>query len=155
MIKLTYLLKRRSDVEPTEFAARWQDSHAAVLAENADVLGALRYVLSLREATACDICLNHSRGLAEPSYDGVLEIWWASTEAYQAGMGSAQGLRLLNHLIDAERRLIDFARSQAFFTRKALGIQFSKDLLSDQTSINPLIDGIDDLYSDTLSTPAV
>ena len=120
MIKLTYLVKRRPDLSDETFCARWHDLHGRLVADFATTLNAQRYVMSRRLDTVCNAAVKDARQLAPSHYDGVIEIWWNSLEDYQSGVGSADGLKAIDIIIDAERRFIDFAGSQAFFTDETL-----------------------------------
>ncbi len=120
MVKLTYLVKRRPDLTNAAFCERWQALHAGLVDDYAETLNAQRYVMSRRLDTVCNTTVTDARNLAPSQYDGVIEIWWHSIGDYQAGAGSADGLKAIDAIIDAERRFIDFAGSQAFFTEEAV-----------------------------------
>lgn len=116
MIKLTYLIRRRPDLSPAEFAAIWTTAHAPLVERLAAAIGALRYAASTPVGAACDECLRSTRGFAANPYDGMIEIWWKDLSSYQAGFGSPEGLRAIEEMIGVERRFMDLSRSSAFLT---------------------------------------
>ena len=116
MIKLTYLIRRRPDLSPAEFAAIWTTAHAPLVERLAAGIGALRYAASTPVGVACNECLRSTRGFAANPYDGMIEIWWKDLSSYQAGFGSPEGLRAIEDMIAIERRFMDLARSSAFLT---------------------------------------
>lgn len=150
MIKLTYLIRKRPDLSEERFAEHWR-KHSERFAAAAGSLGARRYAMNLKCETVCNTCIRTARGLAPPDYDGLLEIWWDSLEDYQSGVGSPPGLAVMDEIIDAERRFVDFSRSTAFFAdekivfdRGELSASIpetdnSKVSLSDKTSQSPII----------------
>lgn len=145
MIKLTYLVKRRPDLSREAFCARWRELHARLVADFACTLNAQRYVMTCRLDTVCNAALADSRKLSPARFDGVIEIWWQSLDEYQDGVGSSAGLKAVDAIIDAERRFVDFARSQAFFGAEsvvfeqnserppAVDLKDSKEMLLDIT----------------------
>lgn len=79
-------------------------------------LNVAKYIINTRLDTVCNLCVRQARQLAEAHYDGIIELWWPSIEAYQQGVGSPPGMAAMDAIIDAEKRFIDFSRSVAFFT---------------------------------------
>ena len=116
MIKLTYLIKKRQDLSDDTFLKHWRVTHANLVKSTLAALNVAKYVINTRLDTVCNLCVRQARQLAEAHYDGTIELWWPSIEAYQQGVGSPPGMAAMDAIIDAEKRFIDFSRSVAFFT---------------------------------------
>jgi len=116
MIKLTYLIKKRQDLSDDNFLKHWRVAHANLVTSTLSTLNVVKYVINTKLDTVCNLCVRQARQLAEAHYDGVIELWWPSIEAYQRGVGSPPGMAAMDAIIDAEKRFIDFSRSVAFFT---------------------------------------
>ena len=89
------------------------NKHGPFYMENADAMGALRYVQSHTLDTPLNVGLRESRGM-QPEYDGVAEVWFESEEALIAGMSSAQGQKLGEALLEDEKNFVDHSKSCAF-----------------------------------------
>jgi uncharacterized protein (TIGR02118 family) len=110
VVKLTFCLKRRSELSLEEFQAYWRDTHAPLVRERADVLRIKRYVQVHTVDSPVNAALRASRGGPE-GYDGVAELWWDSLDDLVAGSSSPEGVRAAQELLDDERRFIDLANS--------------------------------------------
>lgn len=126
MIKLVYMIAKRQDLSSSAFQTMWSELHAKLATQLAATLGARRYGMTKRLERVCNTCVTKGRSLSESPYHGVIEIWWDSLEAYQAGAGSAQGLVAIDQLIDAERRFVDFSKSAAFFAEEDVVFDHAK-----------------------------
>jgi len=115
MIKLTYCIRRRADVDPEAFRRYWLENHAPLVAKHAEAIGAVRYVQSHTTDDATNDVLRASRGAAEP-YDGITEVWWDSSEDLTAGLTTPDGQAAGNALLEDERNFIDLERSSLFMT---------------------------------------
>jgi hypothetical protein len=118
MIKLTYLIKKRQDLSDDIFLKYWRVAHANLVKSTLSTLNVTKYVINTKLDTVCNLCVRQARQLAEAHYDGIIELWWPSIEAYQQGVGSPPGMAAMDAIIDAEKRFIDFSRSVAFFTEQ-------------------------------------
>lgn len=117
MIKLVYCLARRHDVAPETFHSYWLVQHAPKVAERQQALRAMRYVQSHTIEPALNDLLRKSRGLEAP-YDGITEVWWDSMDALHAALGTPEGAKAMQELLEDESTFIDFARSRVFITRE-------------------------------------
>jgi len=70
----------------------------------------------LREAELNEL-LQKSRGLEAP-YDGITEIWWKSADDVRAALGTPEGVRAMQELLEDESTFIDFGRSRVFLTQE-------------------------------------
>lgn len=117
MVKLTYVIRRRSDVAPEAFRRYWLERHGPLVRRHAAALGAVRYVQSHTLETPLNEALRASRGAA-PAYDGITEVWWDSTQALEAGLATPEGRDAARALLEDEATFIDFAASSLFLTEE-------------------------------------
>jgi hypothetical protein len=116
MVKLVYVVRRRSDFSPQAFSARWL-AHGPLVREAADALRARRYVQSHTVDTPLNALFAASRGMP-PAYDGITEVWWDSADDLAAGMSTPEGRVAATRLLDDEREFIDLAASSLFLTEE-------------------------------------
>ena len=117
MIKFVMCLTRHPDMTRAEFRDYWMNKHGPFFMENADAMGAKRYVQSHTLDTPLNEGLRTSRGM-QPEYDGVAEVWFESEEALLAGMSSPEGQRLGAVLVEDEGNFIDHSKSSAFIVEE-------------------------------------
>jgi uncharacterized protein (TIGR02118 family) len=117
MIKLTYCIRRRADVEPRAFRRYWREHHAPLVQRHARALGAVRYVQSHTLDTQLNDALRASRGAA-PAYDGLTEVWWGSRADLEAALASPEGREAGRALLEDEAAFIDLAGSSLFLTEE-------------------------------------
>lgn len=116
MVKLVYVIRRRADLSPAAFRARWLE-HAPLVARCADAMRARRYVQSHALETPWNAALAGSRG-ATADYDGITEVWWDDEAALAAAMATPEGREAARVLLEDERAFIDLARSAIFLTEE-------------------------------------
>src|SRR4051794_16540516 len=80
MIKLTYALRRRSELSREDFQRYWRETHAPLVSERAATLRIRRYVQAHTVSTPLDDALRSSRGASVEPFDGVAELWWDSPD---------------------------------------------------------------------------
>ena len=117
MIKFVMCLTRRPDMTREEFRDYWINRHGPFFMENADAMGAKRYVQSHTLDTPLNEGLRTSRGM-QPEYDGVAEVWFESEAALLAGMSSPEGQRLGAALLEDEENFIDHSKSSSFIVEE-------------------------------------
>ena len=117
MIKLVYCLTRKQDVTPEAFHAYWLRQHAPKVAERQKALRAVRYVQSHTVEPGLNDLLRQSRGL-QVAYDGITEVWWENVEDLRAALGTAEGAKAMQELLEDESTFIDFAQSRVFMTEE-------------------------------------
>ena len=110
MIKLTFVVRRRADVDPGELHRYWRDEHGPLVRSFQSVLGIRRYVQVHRVDTPFNDVLRQSRGALEP-FDGTAEVWWDDLESLAAGTSTPEGVAAAQALLEDEARFIDLARS--------------------------------------------
>ena len=116
MIKLVYIVRRRSDLAPEQFRARWLE-HGPLVREVAGAIGARRYVQSHTLDTEVNAALAASRGMGE-AYDGITEVWWDNLDELLAGMDTPEGKDAQRRLLEDEREFIDLEKSFLFLTEE-------------------------------------
>ncbi len=117
MIKFVMCLTRHPDMSREEFRDYWSSRHGPFFMQNADAMGARKYVQSHTLDTPLNEGLRESRGM-QPEYDGVAEVWFDSEEALVEGMSSPEGQQLGAALLEDERKFIDHTRSAAFIVEE-------------------------------------
>ncbi len=110
MIKLTFAVRRRIDVDPAEFHSYWRDQHGPLVRSLRSALGIRRYVQTHRLETPLNDVLRASRRGLEP-YDGVAELWWDDLDALVAATSSPEGAAAGQTLLEDEARFIDLEQS--------------------------------------------
>ena len=110
MIKLTFAVRRRADIEAEEFHRYWRDEHGPLVRSFQPILGMRRYVQNHRLETPLNDVLRASRNALEP-FDGTAELWWDDVEALTAASSTPEGLAAGQALLTDEARFIDLARS--------------------------------------------
>lgn len=93
------------------------NKHGPFFMQNADIMGAKKYVQSHTLDTPLNAGLRDSRGML-PEYDGVAEVWFESVEALMEGMSSPEGQRLGAALLEDEKNFVDHSRSSAFIVEE-------------------------------------
>lgn len=117
MIKFVMCLTRHPRLTRDEFLDYWKNRHGPFFMENADEMGAKRYVQSHTLSSPLNEGLRVSRGM-QPEYDGVAEVWFESEEALVAGMSSPEGQELGAALLKDEQSFVDHSRSAAFIVKE-------------------------------------
>jgi uncharacterized protein (TIGR02118 family) len=110
VIKLSFAVRRRSDIEPGEFHRYWRDEHGPLVRSLQPVLGIRRYVQTHRLETPFNDLLRASRHTLEP-FDGVAELWWDDQDALAAATSSPEGIAAGRTLLEDEMRFIDLEQS--------------------------------------------
>jgi uncharacterized protein (TIGR02118 family) len=110
VIKLTFAVRRRTDIDPAEFHRYWRDQHGPLVRSLQPILGIRRYVQTHRMETPFNEVLRVSRGSLEP-FDGVAELWWDDLDALVTATASPEGSAAGQALLEDEANFIDLAHS--------------------------------------------
>jgi uncharacterized protein (TIGR02118 family) len=110
VIKLSFAVRRRADVDPAEFHRYWRDEHGPLVRSLQPVLGIRRYVQTHRMETPLNEALRASRGGLEP-FDGVAELWWDDLDALVAATSTPEGAAAGQRLLEDETKFIDLEQS--------------------------------------------
>lgn len=111
MIRITYLLRRRADLDREAFQRYWLETHGPLVASHARRINALRYVQVHTLDSPLNDAMAEARGGMEPPYDGVAELWFETRDALVAALGSEEGQRAAAELLEDEARFIDLPAS--------------------------------------------
>ena len=117
MIKLVCGVRRRADLSVEEFQRYWFEQHAPLMKRLAKDLGVLRYVQSHSVAPGLNAALRTGRGFGE-AYDGVVELWYESLDAWRRGADGPAGREAGRLLVADEAKFIDAAASCIFWTEE-------------------------------------
>lgn len=109
-VKLTFCLRKRSDLSLDEFFDYWLNSHGPLVRSYKDVLGTWKYTQLHRLDTALGETLAAVRGAPAP-YDGVAEMWWRSMADLETAMSSEAGREAGRILLEDEKKFIDLENS--------------------------------------------
>lgn len=116
MVKLVYIVRRRSDFTPEAFRKRCL-AHGPLVKEAAKVIRAKKYIQSHTIETGINEQLAEPRGMGGP-FDGITEVWWDSLDDIPAASATPEGKAALQRLLDDERELVDLPGSFIFMTEE-------------------------------------
>jgi uncharacterized protein (TIGR02118 family) len=111
MVKLTYALRRRSDLSREDFQRYWRETHAPLVHARTGPLRIQRYVQAHTASTSLDDALRDSRGASVEPFDGVAELWWESVEELAQAMSTPEGAQAARELLEDEANFIDLEAS--------------------------------------------
>lgn len=117
MIKFVMCITRHPDLSRAQFQDYWKNNHAPFFMQNAETMGAKKYVQSHTLDTPLNEGLRSSRGM-RTEYDGVAEVWFESEEALVQAMSSTAGQKLSAALQEDEANFIDHSKSSAFIVEE-------------------------------------
>ena len=110
MIKLTFCLRRLPGMTREAFQRYWRGTHAALVAERADVMRIRRYVqVHTADLPGLHKSLQTRNGGAPEPYDGVAELWFDSLD--EIGGGDPAKQQAAAELLADERNFIDLVNS--------------------------------------------
>ncbi|MGW0993270.1 EthD domain-containing protein [Streptomyces sp. NPDC002523] len=118
MIKITFALRRRSDLSEREFHEYWSTDHAALVKRHANAIGLRRYVQSHTVQTLIDEPIRAARSLKTEPYDGVAELYFDSVEALVALLHTEEVQAISAALVEDEKRFVDLDRSPIWITEE-------------------------------------
>ena len=117
MIKLVYVIERRSDVSEKDFFEYWLNQHGPLVRRHANAIRAKKYVQSHLIDTPMNEALRSARGMLGP-VAGITEVWWDSVEDFQAAYSTPEGQAAGAELSADEDKFIDVKNSQVFLTQE-------------------------------------
>ena len=110
MIKLSFCLHRLPALSREEFQHHWREKHAPLVRRHAKTMRIHRYVQTHTLTHPLNDALREGRGGPEP-YDGVAELWWENVDALEKAMGTEDGRRAGEALLEDEKNFIDLPAS--------------------------------------------
>jgi len=100
-----------------DFQRYWRGSHAALVAERAEVMGVRRYVqVHTTDLPGLHKALRARNGGAPEPYDGVAELWFDSLD--KLGGDDPARLQAAAEMLEDERRFIDLPNSPMWFSEE-------------------------------------
>ena len=117
MIKLVFALRRRPELSLEEFQTYWRDTHAALVAERAEVLKIRRYVqVHTADLDGLHAAFQQRNGGAPAPFDGVAELWFDSLD--ELGGDDPAGRQAQAELLADEANFIDLANSPMWMSHE-------------------------------------
>ena len=110
MIKLSFAVRRRTDIDQAEFHRYWRDHHGPLVRSLQPALGIRRYVQTHCIETPLNKAHRAGRGALDP-FDGVAELWWDDLDSMVGAASSSEGSAAGRILLEDEARFIDLERS--------------------------------------------
>jgi uncharacterized protein (TIGR02118 family) len=111
MIRITFLLRRKPDLDREAFQRYWLHEHGPLVASHAARLNMLRYVQVHTIDDPANEAMAKARGGMEPPYDGVAEVWFENRDALAAALETDAGQAAGAALLEDEGRFIDLPKS--------------------------------------------
>jgi len=111
MIRVTFLLRRKSGLSASEFSDYWLNEHGPLVSSVSNKLNMLRYVQVHTLDDPANEAMARARGGMEPVYDGVAEVWFENRAAFVAATATAEGRNAGATLVADEEKFIDLAQS--------------------------------------------
>jgi uncharacterized protein (TIGR02118 family) len=118
VLRITFLLRRRSDLTRGEFQEYWRRTHGPLVAGFGTALCARRYVQVHTIDDPANAAMAAARGGMEDPYDGVAELWWDDEERFAGAMSSSEGQEAGAALLADEARFIDLPNSPIWFSHE-------------------------------------
>lgn len=91
-LKRMSFLRRRADVSPEVFAYEWRVMHSALVKTLPGVLGYRQNLITHRESPKGNVVSYDGLPI-----DGIVELWFESTETLNAAFASPQGIKTMQH----------------------------------------------------------
>jgi uncharacterized protein (TIGR02118 family) len=115
MIRLTFLLRRKPELDLDAFQTYWRETHGPLVASHATRLNILRYVQVHTLIDPMNAAMAKARGGMEAPYDGVAELWWENRDVLIEAMSTEGGQHAGAELLEDEARFIDLPNSPLWF----------------------------------------
>ena len=118
MIKLVYVVTKRTDISEKDFHEYWLKKHGPLVRSFAKAMRAKKYVQSHTVSEDAGKGIRGTRPGMKNTYDGITEVWWDSLEDFSGGDGPKDGAEAARALLEDESKFIDFERSSIFLTEE-------------------------------------
>lgn len=117
MIRLVFVLRRKSGMSRQDFQEYWKNVHGPLVAQHSTTLAIHRYIQLHTLDDPINEGLANARGGMEPEYDGVAELWWKSPDDF-AAFGTEAGQAAALQLLEDEKNFIDLPNSPLWFAHE-------------------------------------
>ena len=104
MIKLTYLIFPRADIDRDKARRFWMEDHGALMKKHAATLRVVRYVQTPHVGHRLEQMMAAARGVEMRVPLGMAEIYWASREDLEFSFEDRAARRAYRELVADERR---------------------------------------------------
>ena len=118
MIKLVYVIRKRSDVSEKEFHEYWLKTHGPLVRGFAKSMRAKKYVQSHTVFEDEGKQIRDTRPKMKETYDGITEVWWDTLEDFSGGGVVQERAEAARALLEDESKFIDFEHSSIFLTEE-------------------------------------
>jgi uncharacterized protein (TIGR02118 family) len=118
MIKLVFCVKKRKDISTDEFYDYWLNQHGPLVKSKAELLQITRYVQSHTQKPELGEAVSAARGMKQPGFDGIAELWFDSMESLEALLATDAAREASAALAEDEARFIDMEGSTIFYTEE-------------------------------------
>ena len=121
MFKIIYCMRRKPGITREQFLAHWLSVHGPIVVEHQSRLRIARYLQTtpLEDEFSTRV---ERRGVLQPAYDGVAELYWASDADFRHAFTDSEALRIQKILADDERNFVDHAGSACWISREIVVI---------------------------------
>lgn len=113
MIKMVVEVWRKEGMSFKAFTDRWLNEHGALVRQQAQAMGFVRYVQSHKQPSPEIDAFAQKRGWKRPP-DGLTEVWWPDEAAMKAAFGSPEGQAASKALAEDEAQFIEMSKISAF-----------------------------------------
>jgi len=118
VIRLNFVIRRKSDLTKEEFKRYWQDKHGPLVARLQKELNLLRYVQSPAMDDSLGEAFREPRtGMGAP-YDGQEDFWWEDRSVLTETLASGVGRAAMDALIEDEGNFIDLPKSAIWLSKE-------------------------------------
>jgi len=104
MIKLTYLIFPRDDLDREQARKLWVEDHGAMMLRHAATLRVARYVQTPHVPHPLDETMAAVRGIEHRMPLGLAEIYWASQDDLEFSFSDPDARRAYRELLEDEKR---------------------------------------------------
>ena len=119
MIKVLYCIQKPDELDSREFDRYWSEETQLVKYFGRS-LNACRGVYNRTILSQVNDAYRRVRpGMAAP-YQGIFELWWKSQQDFEWGMNTAEARAATERLLEDEKRLVDYSRSQLVVAEEQL-----------------------------------
>lgn len=122
MIKITYNIFARSELEPEEVRRRWMDEHGDMVRGFAPRLRLARYVQTLRQPHPLEATMSASRGQSPRYPFGMAELYWNSIDDLEWSFSDKDARDCYRSLLEDEKRFAERGEWMPWIGRERLVI---------------------------------
>jgi len=118
MIKLIFCVKKREDISADDFYDYWLNKHGPLVKSKSETLNIRRYVQSHTKKPEFGLAVSSARGMKQPGFDGIAELWWDDLESFEKVLATEAGQEANSALAEDEAKFINMEASTIFFSEE-------------------------------------